>query len=607
MIENPASQSILVQVVLLSDYPNAEAAIQLLKSGFHTVFSDSELNSVETKPKSFQLIRPSGEDSRNNSHKLIKDSLGVTPDPHSISLLMPVGARARISLGFTPKDDSSIASTILLIRNNLTILEAIHLQGQGGNGLLKIGNQLPDLKSALSFELLDKHLKSCMKGKSQGSYAIEPTFTVHRTFTAVNVGKLTMKIQGFSIGSQTSSTSFECQGFGFKVINCAGFDLRPNENKKIHIAFTPDFTLSKVSQVLTIHTDDPNEKLQYALVATLPKHLLPHCNDALPRPQWEAVLYYCLLTMMAFIVFLAICIAFFDGDRILNYSFYPILTSYSAVPPGSNISTSESTPEEIDVTYMKSNGINEDAKNSKKNQELRQRKTKTKNRSGSNAKDETVVENGQSYYQGQTWTQFLRKKFVRRDSSGSDKSNNSSRSQQQSATKTGQQNDNNKRQNEIITNEEKQNSKKTKKGSNQKENEPKAVNKKKVNTAVKHEDQNLTNVVRYPPPPLPSFPSAFDNDDVAKNNKNSKKPKSNTVSSDSLPLELPYKPGKSALNGISNNKNVVKKKKEERVPEDRNDAVSCVSNSSDNSSIIWDSPITVFDSGKFYQFKMTLK
>ena len=43
-----------------------------------------------------------------------------------------------------------------------------------------------------------------------------------------------------------------CEGYGFKVLNCQGFDLPPLEVKEIDIAFSPDFTLTKVTRKLTI-------------------------------------------------------------------------------------------------------------------------------------------------------------------------------------------------------------------------------------------------------------------------------------------------------------------------------------------------------------------
>jgi len=563
---------------------------------------------VETKPKSFHLANLSSTDIV-SSRKNIKETIGVNPDSNSITLLMPFGSRKKVSISFSPKDDSALVSTILLIRNNLTIIDAVYLQGQGGNGILKIGNQLPGPKSVLSFELLDKHLKSCSKTKhsqsssSGTSYSIEPTFTVHRTFTAVNVGKLSIKIKGFSIGPQTGqqSSALSCTGYGFKVINCGGFHLRPNENRKIHIAFTPDFTQFKTKQMLRIITENEKEKIEFGLIATLPKHLLPNCNNSLPRPNWEAVLYYCLVTIITFMILLAVCVAFFDGDRILNYSFYPVLTTYALTSiQNSNI---ESTPEDMSQNLFpkfNSDPNSEESKESKRNTELRNRKFKSKpNKSHSeNTREDLNQQISTGIYQRQSWTQFLKKKFVRRDSSGSDKSNNSLSNSLRSESNLSK-SESLQQMSEVVKKESLNNEKvgtKSKLKKNQKsESESSNKNRKKLNYPIKQ--QNLTNVISSPPPPLPVFESSFD-ENFTKNIKSNKKSRTNSLHNDSGPptLELPYKPKSNSIN--TSNPPIIKtskkiRSKEETPLDDNNESY----NSSNENSIIWDSPINTFDSG----------
>ena len=45
-------------------------------------------------------------------------------------------------------------------RNNLTIIDAYVLQGQGGRGELKLNNKKPGA-STLQFDIAEKHLKNC--------------------------------------------------------------------------------------------------------------------------------------------------------------------------------------------------------------------------------------------------------------------------------------------------------------------------------------------------------------------------------------------------------------------------------------------------------------
>ncbi len=57
-----------------------------------------------------------------------------------------------------------------------------------------------------------------------------PNLTVRRSFTVRNTGQLPLYVHGFSING------LECEGYGFRVLDCAGFHMLPNDTKKIDIA-----------------------------------------------------------------------------------------------------------------------------------------------------------------------------------------------------------------------------------------------------------------------------------------------------------------------------------------------------------------------------------
>lgn len=93
-----------------------------------------------------------------------------------------------------------------------------------------------------------------------------------------------------------------CEGYGFKVLNCGSFSLEPNATRKIEIAFTPDFTLSRVERSLLIrtslglesgdneHQDHERGLVKFNLLTTLPAHMLEVCAATLTRPSWEGSL-----------------------------------------------------------------------------------------------------------------------------------------------------------------------------------------------------------------------------------------------------------------------------------------------------------------------------
>lgn len=132
-----------------------------------------------------------------------------------------------------------------------------------------------------------------------------------RSFTARNVGDLPIYVHGFSVNG------LECEGYGFAVLNCAPFLLPPNSTRKVDIAFTPDFTLSKVTRTLRLATTLGTD-VNYTMVTTLPPYFLASCAAVLGRPSWEPLLYYSSVSFMLFLLFCVLAAAFFESDRILK-------------------------------------------------------------------------------------------------------------------------------------------------------------------------------------------------------------------------------------------------------------------------------------------------
>jgi len=58
---------------------------------------------------------------------------------------------------------------------------------------------------------------------------IPPSFNVRRSFTVRNTGPLPIYVDKMMIGNA------DCEGYGFKIIDCSSFDLPPNESHKIDI------------------------------------------------------------------------------------------------------------------------------------------------------------------------------------------------------------------------------------------------------------------------------------------------------------------------------------------------------------------------------------
>ncbi|XP_029658546.1 transmembrane protein 131 isoform X2 [Octopus sinensis] len=308
IVENPGDVPVLIQIFTLPVYPNPQTIVDLMSNRLASDLSDY----IETDDRDIFILpdlehsysTPNSQLHRYRKH--IENTLGIKPHKETITALLSPGTKLKFQVGFRPKDDLSRTS-LIIIRNNLTIIDSLVVQGQGGQGEMRFSNRKAGSRTPLLFEMTEKHLKNCDK-KKQGKNSL-PHFTVKRMFTMRNTGELPFYVHGFSINSSP------CEGYGFKVLDCAGFELLPNGSQKIDIAFTPDFTMSRIRRVLTISTS-LGPPVNFTLQATVPPYMLARCAAALPRPSWEMGLYYafiCIIVVLTLCVFIT---AYLEAKRI---------------------------------------------------------------------------------------------------------------------------------------------------------------------------------------------------------------------------------------------------------------------------------------------------
>ena len=165
-----------------------------------------------------------------------------------------------------------------------------------------------------------------LSGAKQTRYS-SPVLSVKRSFRLKNTGLTPIWFAGFDV------EGVPCEGYGFKVLNCEGFNLEPSATKDIDIAFSPDFTLSRVSRQLTLRTSinggmtvhetggiHTRGLVNYTLVATLPSHMLAVCGSILPRPGWESYLFYSINIFMCFAL-VVVLVSLNSFDFIVNPDF----------------------------------------------------------------------------------------------------------------------------------------------------------------------------------------------------------------------------------------------------------------------------------------------
>jgi hypothetical protein len=190
-------------------------------------------------------------------------------------------------------------STLIYLRNNLTVVEAFWLTARAVVPQFKFGNRKPGNATPLQFEIIDRHMKTCEK---------KP---VKRSFTAKNYGEVPFTIYGMRVENEL------CVGYGFKVYNCEPFTLQPNESKKIEIGFSPDFTLSRVVRTLNFDTSI-GANVNFTLVGTVSSVTLEICSEAMQRPEWESDFKSKILIVLCIALALVLFASFIDSDRILK-------------------------------------------------------------------------------------------------------------------------------------------------------------------------------------------------------------------------------------------------------------------------------------------------
>ena len=344
-ITNPTEDIIFYHLVPMSSYPAGQSLVKSLNVHFnkgpmepYKPSNNPEINldyerrmNVPFSNDSHYRIVSAVEQSNKNGLPL--PGFGAEElHPDTKAFILKPFSTATVKMKFRP-DQVGLFKSGIFVRNNMTGIEFLEFYGEAVHGEVKFGKFKATPMTASSafdkaifeFDMKEKHLKGCLVSKAdqssssshKSSNSDQPLFTVKRTFKVKNIGQTSFYVKGFDI------EGFHCEGFGFKVLNCEAFNLEPNETRDVHIAFTPDFTLSRISRRLTMKTTVRHlEALNYTLLASVPSHMLMPCSKMLPRPAWEYYLYWVLNVFMAFILVLVIFVAIFEADRILNTSIY---------------------------------------------------------------------------------------------------------------------------------------------------------------------------------------------------------------------------------------------------------------------------------------------
>uniref|UniRef100_A0A673CSM5 Transmembrane protein 131 n=1 Tax=Sphaeramia orbicularis TaxID=375764 RepID=A0A673CSM5_9TELE len=292
ILQNPADVPVFVQVLPLALLPNPSVFSGKLADRL-PLGNLSNIN-IDTNTLEFQVHR------NQSSTGFVEGSTR----PFVFNLFLLPGEVKSFSVRFTPISNHSVSS-LLIIRNNLTVIDTIVLHGRGTTESLKVAGKAPGQGSSLRFKMTEALLKDC----TEKTKVKEPNFTLKRTFRVENTGLLPITIRSAEINGQA------CEGYGFKVLNCQEFALKPNASKDLIILFTPDFTSSRVIRELKLVTCGGSEFV-FVLNASLPYHMLAACAETLPRPSWELELYIIVSLIMSSMFLLVIATAYVEAKSI---------------------------------------------------------------------------------------------------------------------------------------------------------------------------------------------------------------------------------------------------------------------------------------------------
>ncbi|XP_065187857.1 transmembrane protein 131-like [Sycon ciliatum] len=250
---NPSNTRLVVQVIMLHDYPEPQRILDVLSDRLDTDTVDLE-------------------GSRNAFHLMEARPEPTIGPPYTVILVLQANDSSLVKIGFRPNAEKQFTSMVLL-KNNLTVMDAVQLTGQGITGSLTVNGNPCNSPSPIVFAMSTSLAEQCTR--------VTRPLQLQRTVVAHNNGLLPLLIVGMYVNDM------ECEGYGFTVNNCRRFLLKPNATRTLKITFTPDFSMARVSRKLRFDVREIGF-LDVNLVGTIPRDLLPLCLQAMPRPWWEA-------------------------------------------------------------------------------------------------------------------------------------------------------------------------------------------------------------------------------------------------------------------------------------------------------------------------------
>ena len=138
-VSNPSQHPVLIQPVLLQYYSKPKPMLDFLSD---RLASDLDLSPIQS-----------------SSFAFMRDDAVFETDSSLAEVVVQPDDLYQILVLFTPKTELE-ASTLLLIRNNLTVLDYVALRGRGTQGVFSIDGIQPS-SDPLTFEFTQAMMERC--------------------------------------------------------------------------------------------------------------------------------------------------------------------------------------------------------------------------------------------------------------------------------------------------------------------------------------------------------------------------------------------------------------------------------------------------------------
>ncbi|CAF0910142.1 unnamed protein product, partial [Didymodactylos carnosus] len=290
-IINPLSTtSLSYHIQLISNYSESERLLNII----YETSSTNKINTVTSDDVPFDICA--------TDPSLMSSSVPC------ISHKFTLQPAEKVSFTITYKPQiRSKHETFLVVRNNLTIIESVRLRGECGSGDLQVGNKKADSSiNPLVMEMNDKQFKFCSELLRVEGAQANPI--VQKIVPLRNPGNMDLIIYNIYFGKSS------CQGQGFSVTNCTNIVLRPEEKYDLNIRYQPDYTVTLVEEVISLHTNIGY--LTYPVIVRIPQNVLTVCYQILPRPSWEFRYCWLCLCSVTIIIVLILTSAGYDARRL---------------------------------------------------------------------------------------------------------------------------------------------------------------------------------------------------------------------------------------------------------------------------------------------------